>query len=191
MSNPSDEHFQALDRIWKYLVHTKDSKLVFRSEKSPVLTGFYDSDWGGDYPTRKSTTGYLFRLGNTAISWSSKLQSTVALSSCEAEYMALKEAVKELLWLQYMLKQLDKRDFSGKMLYTDSQSAIALAKNPKHHARTKHVDIQYHFVRESYQNGLVVLKYINTTDQLADSLTKAISPSKFTEFTQQIGLVAS
>ena len=146
---------------------------------------------GGDYPTRKSTTGYLFRLGNTAISWSSKLQSTVALSSCEAEYMALKEAVKELLWLQYVLKQLDKRDFSGKMLYTDSQSAIALAKNPEHHARTKHVDIQYHFVRESYQNGLVVLKYINTTDQLADSLTKAISPSKFTEFAQQIGLVAS
>jgi hypothetical protein len=105
--------------------------------------------------------------------------------------MALKEAVKELLWLQYVLKQLDKRDFSGKMLYTDSQSAIALTKNPEHHARTKHVDIQYHFVRESYQNGLVVLKYINTTNQLANSLTKVISPSKFTEFTQQIGLVAS
>lgn len=103
MSSPSSEHFQALDRIWKYLVYTKNSKLVFSSTSAPVLTGYCDSDWGGDFSTRKSTTGYLFCLGDTAISWSSKLQSTIALSSCEAEYMALKEAVKELLWLQYVL----------------------------------------------------------------------------------------
>lgn len=105
--------------------------------------------------------------------------------------MALKEAIKELLWLRYVLTQLDKESFSGKVLYTDSQSAIAIAKNPEHHARIKHVDIQYHFVREASLNSLVVLKYIDTTKQLADGLTKVIPPGKFAEFTKGISLVAS
>jgi len=105
--------------------------------------------------------------------------------------MALKEAVKEHLWLRTLFKQipeLNNKGYNDYILYTDSQSAIELAKNPEHHARTKHIDIQYHFVRENTQNGLINLKYISTNQQLADGLTKALDPTKFNYYTTSIGL---
>ena len=142
-----------------------------------------------DYTTRKSTTGYLFLFGNSAVSWSSKLQKTVALSSCEAEYMALKEGIKEQIWLECLYRQLDiPRQDERTTLYTDSQSAIELAKNPEHHARTKHIDIQYHFVRQNVQNATVNLTYIPTNDQPADGLTKALDATKFGNFVKYLGL---
>ena len=188
MSNPSPEHFKALNRIWQYLNYSKKFTLRFCPQKL-TLQGFVDADWGGDYTTRKSTTGYLFLFGNSAVSWSSKLQKTVALSSCEAEYMALKEGIKEKIWLECLCKQLDiPRQDQQATLYTDSQSAIELAKNPEHHARTKHIDIQYHFVRQNVQNATVKLIYIPTNDQPADGLTKALDATKFGHFVKYLGL---
>ena len=105
MSNPNKEHFNTLNRIWQYLRTTKEKELLY-NKSNPKLIGYVDSNWGGNYSTRKSTFGYIFLLGNTPISWSSKLQKSVALSSCEAEYMVLKEATKELLWLKFVFKQI-------------------------------------------------------------------------------------
>ena len=105
--------------------------------------------------------------------------------------MALKEATKEHLWLRTLFNQIPElkdKGYNDYILYTDSQSAIELAKNPEHHARTKHIDIQYHFVRENTQNGLINLKYISTNQQLADGLTKALDPIKFKYYTTSIGL---
>ena len=144
MQNPSAEHQKALNRIWQYLRYTQDFELVYSKSvlTEPVLSGFCDSDWGGDLTSRKSTTGYLFLFGKSAISWASTLQKTVALSSCEAEYMAIKEAIKEQIYLQSIFKQIAilEEKFT-KILYSDSQSAIEIAKNPIYHKRTKHIDI--------------------------------------------------
>lgn len=191
MSNPAPEHFKALDRIWQYLNYSKEFTMEYHPQELD-LQGYIDADWGGDFSSRKSTTGYVFLFGNSAISWSSKLQKTVALSSCEAEYMALKEGIKEQIWLQSLYQQLGipyRNDQTT--LYTDSQSAIALAKNPEHHARTKHIDIQYHFVRQNVQDTTVKLTYIPTTDQPADGLTKALDSTKFARFIRYLGLVTS
>ena len=97
MLNSSKEHYSALNWIWQYIKTTKNRGILYKSSNIPELVGYVDSDWGGDYTTRKSTTGYIFLLGNSSISWSSKLQKSVAISSYEIEYMTLKEASKELI----------------------------------------------------------------------------------------------
>jgi len=169
MSNPSMDHFKALDRIWQYLIGTKNHGLYYRViyNLKPNLLGYSDSDWGGDYNTRRSTTGYVFTYRSVAISWNSRLQKTIALLSCEAEYMALKETIKEHLWLKLLFKQirqlLEDKEYNN-TLYIDSQSAIELSKNLEHHSRTKHIDIQYHFVRENTLNGNINLKYIQLSN---------------------------
>ena len=186
MSNPNKSHYSALERIWKYLVNKKYN-LVFRTKQSvlPIsnnfkLIGYVDADWGGDLVNRKSTTGYIFTINNTPISWSSKLQKSVALSSCEAEYMALKEAVKEFIYLINILKSLDiHKDNSSYYLFSDNQSAIKLAKNPEYHSKSKHIDIQYHYVREKILEGIIDLNYINTKDQPADIFTKSLNTNTF------------
>ena len=171
------------------------------------LLGISDADWGGDLDSRKSTTGNIFILSNNkdnysnnsniAISWISKLQKTVAISSAEAEYMSLKEATKESLYLQNFIQELFNnkalKDFNLfnnlNIIKTDSLSAIELAKNPIYHARTKHVDITYHFVRENLLSNKINLVYENTSTILADNLTKATSIPKFKDFISRINLV--
>jgi hypothetical protein len=190
MSNPSLIHQKALHRIWEYVTYSIDFKLTYKSNpNSDTLSGYCDSDWGGDIHTRKSTTGYIFLFRNSPISWNSRLQKTVALSSCEAEYMALKEAIKEQIYLKSLFGQIPilKEQFENK-LYTDSQSAIELAKNPIYHNRTKHIDIQYHFVRQAYVSRLTNLVYTPTERQLADGLTKPIDNNKWLKFVQELGI---
>ena len=158
---------------------------------------------GGDIDSRKSTTGNIFLLSssinNITISWISKLQKTVALSSAEAEYMALKEATKESIYLQNTLKELFinnsvSKEFNNifntlNTIKTDSLSAIELAQNPVYHARKKHVNIIYHFVRENLLNNSIDLVYENTNTILADNLTKSTSISKLQDFTRKVNLV--
>ena len=184
MSNPSKEHFTAVNRIFKYLNYTEENGLYFYSATAPILLGYTDADWGGDLTTRKSTTGYIFLFGNTPISWASKLQKSTALSSCEAEYMALKEAIKEYIYLISIYKQLDinkhlNLEEERFYLYSDNQPAIELANNPEHYSKTKHIDIQYHFVREKILEGIIDLNYIPTKEQKADIFTKALNTSTF------------
>ncbi|KAL8157159.1 hypothetical protein AgCh_002026 [Apium graveolens] len=170
MSNPGREHWEAVKWLLRYLKGTSKVALCF-SKKDVILEGFSDADLGGCLDTRKSTTGYIFTLDGTAVSWMSRLQKSVALSTTEAEYMAISEASKEMIWLKNFLEELGKKQ-ADSALYSDSQSAIHLAKNPVFHARTKHIQLRYHFTRELISNGTLSLKKILGSKNPADMLTK-------------------
>ena len=176
----------------RYLKSTTSLCLVYGGEIDPSI-GFTDSDWDGDRETRRSTSGYIFNLGSGAISWSSKRQSSTALSSCEAEYIGQTQATKEAVWLRRLLVELQVAEEEGHapiatVIYGDNQGAIALTKNPEFHARTKHIDIQHHFAREKQQSGEVDLQYIPTEQQVADGLTKALPRDKLEAFRNALGL---
>jgi hypothetical protein len=189
LSNPTQSHLLAAKRVLRYLRGTADLALTYRGDLQPLL-GYTDADWGGDIETRRSTAGYLFNVGSGAISWSSKRQPTVALSSCEAEYMGETQATKEAIWLKRLLQELhvDRSQTQATIIFGDNQSAIALAKNPQFHARTKHIDIQHHFVREKQDEGLIDIRYISTAEQVADGLTKALPKDAFQQFRSALGL---
>lgn len=182
-SNPTNAHWTAVKRIFRYLKATASMRLTYKGSIER-LTGYTDSDWAGDHDTRRSTSGFVFTLGSGPISWQSKRQPTVALSTCEAEYAGQTQAAKEAIWLRGLLSQLTGTEqfLRSVIIYGDNQGAIALAKNPQFHARSKHIDIQTHFVRETVANKQVSLEYIPTADQIADGLTKPLTRDKFEAF---------
>ena len=147
-----------------------------------------DTDWAGDI-NQQLTTGFVFTIGGTAVSWLSKQQPIVALSTCEAEYIALSAAVQEMIWLNRLLCELGFKDLVGTNLYEDNQGAIALAKNPIGHKRTKHIDTRYHFIREKVDSGQIAIKYCSTQDMIADVFTKGLAVNKFVEFRTDLGVV--
>ena len=152
-----------------------------------TVRGYVDSDFAGDLDKSKSTTGYVFILASGAVSWVSKLQSVVALSTTEAEYVAATQASKEAVWLKMVLEELGhKQDIIP--LFCDSQSALYLARNPAFHSKTKHIRVQYHFVREKVEESTMDMKKIHTNDNLADFLTKAINTDKFRMYCSSCGL---
>ena len=153
-----------------------------------MLKGYADADWASNRNDRKSTSGYVFILGGGTTSWSSKKQSAVALSSTEAEYIAGGHTAKEAVWLRRLLSELGQDMTEPTILHIDNQSSIALAHNPKFHDRTKHVDIQHHFLREKVENNELLLQYLPTNEQPANLLTKGLSREKHETFTKKIGL---
>ena len=142
------------------------------------LVGYVDSDYAGDLDKRCSTTGYVFTLAKGPVSWRSTLQSTVVLSTTEAEYMVVTEAFKEAIWLYGLIEDLGIVQEHVDVHY-DSQSAIFLAKNQVHHSRTKQIDVRFHFVREIVDERDILLQKIGTADNPADMLTKCVSGIKF------------
>jgi hypothetical protein len=169
---------------------TIDLGLAFSGDLSP-LVGYSDADWAGDIDTRRSTSGYVFGIGTGPISWSSKRQSTVSLSTYEAEYIGQTQATKEAIWLRNLLAEIadmGERDIPTTVIYGDNQGSIALAKNAKFHGRSKYIDIQHHYVREKINDGTVELKYIETSRQIADGLTKPLSKVPFQQCRKALGL---
>uniref|UniRef100_A0A2N9IBB7 Integrase catalytic domain-containing protein n=1 Tax=Fagus sylvatica TaxID=28930 RepID=A0A2N9IBB7_FAGSY len=152
-----------------------------------TVRGYVDSDYAGDLDKSKSTSGYVFTLAGGAVSWVSKLQSIVATSTTEAEYVAATQASKEAIWLQMLLEELGHKQ-EKIALFCDSQSALHLAKNPAFHSKTKHIRVQYHFVREKVEEGSVDIQKIHTKDNLADMLTKPINNDKFIWCRSSLGL---
>jgi hypothetical protein len=138
-----------------------------------------------------SLTGYVFLLHGSAISWSSKKQSSTAQSSTEAEYMAAAHATKEIIWLRTFLMEINFQQNLPTSLFVDNQSAIALTKNSEFHNRTKHIAVRFHFIREKVEDGEVVLEYVPTGDQVADVLTKGLARVKFEHFVDGMGLCRS
>ena len=182
MSNPSKDHFIALNRIWKYLLATPNIGVIYNCLGNDLfLKGYSDADWGNDLDQRRSTSGYIFSLSpniglNNPISWNSQLQKTVALSSCEAEYMALKDATKEAIYLANVFHYLNTRLELGytpsiPKLLVDNTSAKKLAENPEFHKLTKHIGIIYHFTRLAILEGRVTVTQIPSKYMLADFLT--------------------
>jgi hypothetical protein len=172
LATPTSTHWQVAKGVLRYLSGTADLGINFGGSK-PGLIGYCDADYAGDLKTRRSTTGYVFLLNGGAISWQSKRQPTVAVSTAEAEYMAAASAVKEALWLRQLLCDLG-YDLDAVMINADNQSAIKLLRNPVFSARSKHIDIIHHFARERVMRKEVIFQYISTTEMVADVLTKAL-----------------
>ncbi|KAL0451880.1 UNVERIFIED_CONTAM: Retrovirus-related Pol polyprotein from transposon TNT 1-94 [Sesamum latifolium] len=179
MSKPGRHHWEAVKWIFRYLKGTVGHGIIFGSQQNdPLVVGYVDSDYAGDLDDRRSTTGYVFTLGGGPICWKSTVQSIVALSTTEAEYMAVAEAAKEALWLNGLAKDLGV-EHGGVQLHCDSQSAIYLAKNQMYHARTKHIDVRYHKIRELIASGDIMLRKVHTSENAADMLTKPLTVDKF------------
>ncbi|KAH9734881.1 Integrase catalytic domain-containing protein [Citrus sinensis] len=187
MMNPGGEHWIAVKRILRYIRGTSDVALCYGGSEFNVR-GFVDSDFAGDLDKRKSTTGYVFTLAGAAVSWVSKLQTVVALSITEAEYMAATQVCNEAIWIQRLLEELGHKQ-QKIHVFCDSQSALHNARNPVFHSKTKHIRVQYHFVREAVEDGSVDLPKIHTKENLADVLTKPINTDKFIWSKSSCGLV--
>lgn len=188
-SNPDNTHWLAIQQIFRYLRGTVDYELVYSGSLSP-LVGYTDSDWAGDVVTRRSTSGYTFNLGSGAITWSSKRQPTISLSTCEAEYIGQTQATKEAVWLRNLLRELGHEQLQATVIFGDNQGAIALAKNPQFHGRSKHIDTQWHYVREKIGDNTVELQWTETSKQVADGLTKPLNKELFIRFRKALGLEA-
>lgn len=186
MANPGGEHWNTVKRILRYIRGTSDAALCYGGSEFTVK-GYVDSDFAGDLNKSKSTTGYVFTLAGGAVSWVSKLQTVVALSTTEAEYMAATQACKEAVWIQRLLEELGHMQ-KKIVLFCDSQSALHIARNPAFHSRTKHIRVQYHFVREVVEEGSVDMQKIHTDENLADVMTKPINADKFTWCRSSYGL---
>ena len=190
MERPTVEHQQAVKRILRYVAGTTDYGLHYKSNPGATqFVGYCDSDLAGDVDTSKSTSGMLFFLGDSLVSWQSLKQRVVALSSCEAEYIAATSAATQALWLARLLGELLGKGADAVELRVDNKSALALAKNPVFHERSKHIRIKYHFIRNCLEEGSVKASHINTVDQLADILTKSLGRVRFHELRTQIGLI--
>lgn len=166
-------HWIAAKRVLRYLKGTSGACLVFKETAKPI-EGFVDSDWGGDLDDRKSQTGHCFMWNGSPIFWESRKQKTVALSTNEAEYMALTDAIKQALHIRAFLDELGMPQSSSMRLHVDNMGALKMAENPVLHGRSKHIDIRYHFIREVIKNKQVSLQHISTTEMLADVLTKPL-----------------
>lgn len=189
MANPSSEHWTAAKGVLRYLAGTVDIGIIYGDPGNinKEFSGYCDADYAGDLSTRRSTTGFVFKLNGGIISWSSKLQPTVALSTTEAEYMAAAGAIKEALWLRTLFKELG-MNIGTVNIFADNQSAIKLLKNPVVSNRSKHIDVLYHFAREHVMLGDIKLDYVSTNNMMADIFTKALPEVKFIKHVRGMGM---
>jgi hypothetical protein len=187
LEKPSVRHWMQAKRVLRYLAGSINKGVEYpKNIPNLHIWAHTDSDWAGCKTTRRSTSGYAIFIDKGPICWRSKMQSIVALSSCEAEYIALVECIKEILWLLQHLKALGISVDSPVVIGIDNQAAIALAKNPVLHEKTKHIDTRHHFIRQVVQKGYIKLQYIKTGDNIADVLTKFTKKTTFQTQTQKL-----
>ncbi|KAF1318037.1 Integrase catalytic core protein, partial [Globisporangium splendens] len=175
LENPGPKHWDAGIKVVKYLKKTKDVGIVYDGSLESKLSAFCDADWACDRNDRRSMSGILLMLCGGPIAWRATFQKTVALSTTEAEYMALCDCVKECVWMRTLLKNIGLEQYEATPIFEDNQGAIALAKNIGYQARTKHNDIRYHFIREKLKENEIVLEYVESKNQITDYLTKGLS----------------
>jgi hypothetical protein len=186
VTNPGIKHWNAIDRIWQYLQGSTDVGLTLGgSEETLELMGYVDSDYARDVDTRRSTTGWIFKFGGGAVSWRTRRQRSVTLSSTEAEYCALTEAAKEAIWMQGLMNELGLKQ-NEVPLFEDNKGAICLAKHDVYHERTKHIDIRHHFVRECVERMQIVVKHRSSKWMIADILTKPLSKELFRKHRREL-----
>lgn len=189
-SKPIKEHWIALKRLFRYLRGTVNHGIMYTKEGSSTCVGYSDADWAGDVNDRKSTSGYVFMLSGGAVSWRSQKQRCVALSTAEAEYVAMASATQESVWLRQLIAELTNSSVAEAptLIYEDNQSAIAMTKNPQFHGRAKHIDIKHHFIREQVAQGTIMLKYCPSVEMTADILTKGLSREIFCKLREKTGV---
>ncbi|XP_048627364.1 uncharacterized mitochondrial protein AtMg00810-like [Brassica napus] len=182
MHDPRASHLNALKRVLRYLKGTITDGLQLYKSSTTTLTAYTDADWAGCPDTRRSTSGYCIFLGSNLVSWSSKRQDTVSRSSAEAEYKGVANVVAETCWIRNLLLELKFPISTATLVYCDNISAVYLSTNPVKHQRTKHVEIDIHFVREKVAMGQVRVLHVPSSSQFADIFTKGLPTSLFNEF---------
>ncbi|TPX54120.1 DNA-directed DNA polymerase [Powellomyces hirtus] len=186
LATPTVAHMTAAKKVCAYANTTSGLSLVFKDGGD--IVGYSDADYARCTDTRRSTSGYVFMLNGAAISWKSQRQKSTALSTAEAEYIALAECAKEALWIQGLLSELSATEQTAVPIYEDNQAAIKLAANPTHHQRTKHIDVRYHFLRDLVGNERIHLQYIESKLMLADALTKPLPRPLLDDLRHRTGL---
>lgn len=187
-ANPSQEHVDKALYICRYLWGTMDYALVLDRSANFGLMAYSDSDHAADPEKRRSVTGIVLMLANAAIIWKSHAQKTVANSSTEAEYMAVSDCCKEVMWIKHMFKELG--IIIGKIpICSDNNGAIFTANNPVQEKRMKHIDVKYHYIRQCIEDGEVEVQHVDTSENTADIFTKPLGYVKFNQFRDQLGLV--
>ncbi|KAL0410576.1 UNVERIFIED_CONTAM: Copia protein [Sesamum latifolium] len=189
MEAPTTSHLKVAKRILRYIQGTIDHGIFYKSSQDFELVGYCDSDWAGDIDSRKSTTGFVYFMGSSAFTWNSKKQPIVTLSTCEAEYVAVASCVCHAIWLRGLLKELNFQQKNPTEIFVDNKSAIALAKNPVFHERSKHIDTKYHFIRDCISKKEVKLEYVKSQDQIADIFTKALKFDSFKKLRFSLGVM--
>jgi transposase InsO family protein len=179
LQTPITENLDAAKRVLRYLKHTAAIGLRYGGSNDIVTTAFCDADWAGDITDRKSQTGYVVKVGGNTVIWSSSKQKTTSLSTAEAEYIAISAAVQEVTWVNSLLNELSFPQTCPSQVYCDNQAAIYICNNDTLHARTKHIDIRHHYIREEIINKNINISYVSTTEQQADIFTKPLGKQLF------------
>jgi hypothetical protein len=185
---PTSIHWTSVKRILRYVKSTIDIGLKIPRKNSFLVSAFSDADWAGSVDDRRSIGGFAVFFGSSLISWSARKQATVARSSTEAEYKAMANATAEIIWLESLLAELGVRLRVAPSLWCDNLGATYLSANPVFHARAKHIEIDFHFVRERVVRKQLCVWLIPSRDQLADGFTKALPVHKFEEFKYNLNL---
>ena len=185
-NKPRLAHWEAVKRNFKYLIGTKELWLGYGGQAKELL-GYADVD-GSMNEDRKAVSGYAFMINGGAVSWSAKRQELISLSTTESKYIVATYAAKEALWLRTIISQVFGVDLPPTMLFSDNQSAIALTKEHQYHARTKHINVCFHFIRWIIEDGKIRLIYCPTEEMVADVLTKALPSTKVKYFANELGL---
>jgi hypothetical protein len=188
MERPTEMHLQAVKRILRYLRGTTEFGIIYRKGDEGQLRAYADSDYAGDVDDRKSTSGFVFMLGTGAVSWSSKKQPVVTLSTTEAEFIAAASCACQGVWLRRILGNIGLEQMTSTVIYCDNNSAIKLSKNPVLHGRSKHIDVRFHFLRDLTRDGVVELVYCNTQEQIADIMTKPLKLEAFLKLRDKLGM---
>lgn len=186
LDKPTKRHWEMVKRILRYLKGTAELGIVYRNGLDPgVLTAYSDADYAGDTKTRRSTSGFCCKYMGGPVSWSSRRQKSVALSTTEAEYIAASEAAKDVVWLTRLFNEISTLT-AVPVLLIDNMSAVKLVQNPVFHRKSKHIDVRYHFVREKHEEGRLMVSHICGEDQLADVLTKPLAKDRFQRLCREI-----
>jgi hypothetical protein len=188
MEHPTESHFMAAKRILRYIKGTTIFGMFYKKGGVAELFGYTDSDYAGDQNDRKSTSGYVFMMNSTAVSWSSKKQPVVTLSTTEAEFIAATSSTCQVIWLRRILKSLNYTQCGPTVVYCDNISAIKLSKNPVMHGRSKHIDIRFYFLRDLVKDEVIELTYCSIHDQIADIMTKPLKIEAFLKLRDLMGV---
>lgn len=188
MAEPRTSHAAAMKQVLRYLQDTSSYGLTFRRGMNAKLTGYSDASHNVDEDDGRSTTGHVFYFLSSPITWCSQKQETVALSSCEAEFMAGTEAAKQAIWLQDLFSEIVGKQGERVVIYIDNKSAISLSKNPVFPGRSKHIHRRYHFIRECVDNDLIEVHHVAGSHQRADILTKPLARTRFKEMRSILGV---
>lgn len=188
LNKPHQAHLTAAHRVLRYLKGKPAQGIFYSTSNDYKLKAFSDSDWANCIQRMKSIIGYCVFIGESLISWKSKKQNTVSRSSSEAEYRAIASVTAEIQWLLYLLRDFKIKHEEAALLFCDNTFTIHIAKNPAFHERTKHLDIDCHFVREKIQKGVIHLMSVSSKNQMADILTKALHSPDFIRQAARLGL---